>query len=123
MFEVDQRNVLKYTLLIRKVSALGVLSQRRYVIYEGRWCWRSGYKSNSHRQVSPLRNAYPNQIVSRIFLSRMLMGDNGLLNFNARHLILMNGTYDIQPILKRAFKIPGLSAAIDVRNKKLSSKQ
>ena len=46
MSEVDQRNELKYTLLIRKVSVPGVQNQRQYVIYKGRLCWQSGYKSN-----------------------------------------------------------------------------
>src|SRR5207248_4630245 len=113
MCAVDQRNVLKYTLRIRKASALGVLNQRRYVICEGRLCWQGGYKSSFPKQVSPWKNGYPNQIVSRIFLSLMLMGDNGLLSFNVRLLILMNGNYAILPIAKRTFKIPGLLAAID----------
>src|SRR3974377_1741833 len=92
-------------------------------MYEGRLCWQNGYKSNTHKQISHLRNGYPNQIVSQTFLSIMLMDDNGPLNFNVRLLILMNGFSGIQPIFKRIFEIPGLSAAIDVRNKKLSSKR
>ena len=46
MSEVDQRNEFKYILLIRKVSVPGVQKQRQFVIYKGRSCWLSGYKSN-----------------------------------------------------------------------------
>src|SRR4249919_755175 len=123
MYEADQRSELRYTLLIRKVSARGVPNLRLYVIYGGRLYWQNGYKSSFHRQMSLLRSGCPNQIVSRIFLSCLLMGGNGLLNFNVRLLILMNVLSGMQLMLKQAFEIPGLPAAIGVKNKKLLSKQ